>query len=59
MQARGEKHQRLVQVFSRKVAKEILVASVARWEEHLRMPIFLKWKCQEICQTVEQMSEKQ
>ena len=29
-QARGEKHQRLIQVFSRQGAKEILVAIVAR-----------------------------
>ena len=30
MQAKGEKHQRLFQVFSRQGAKELLVASVAR-----------------------------
>ena len=29
--ARGEKNQRLFQVFSRQGANEILVASVARW----------------------------
>ena len=37
VQARGEQHQRLSQIFTRQGAKEILVASVARWEEHLRM----------------------
>ena len=34
-QARGEQRQRLFQIFSRQGAKEILVASVARWEDHL------------------------
>ena len=52
MQARDEKHQRLFQVFSGQGAKEVL-------EEHQRMLIFLEQKCQEICQTVEQRSERQ
>ena len=36
-QARSEKHKKLFQIFSRKGAKEIPVASLVRWEEHLRM----------------------
>ena len=36
-QPRGENHQRLFQIFCRQGAKEILVASVARWDAHLRM----------------------
>ena len=44
-QARGEQHQRLFQIFSRQGAKEILVASVARCEQHLRMLIVLERKC--------------
>ena len=40
-QARGEQHHRLLQIFSRQGAKEILVASVSRWEEHLGMLVVL------------------
>ena len=36
-QARGEQHQRLFQIFSRQGAKDMPVASVSRWQEHLRM----------------------
>ena len=36
-QARGEQHQGVFQIFRRQRAKEILVASVARLEEHLKM----------------------
>ena len=54
MKARGENNQRLFRVFSRQGAKEILVASVARWEEHLRMLIYLERKCQELDETVGQ-----
>ena len=59
VQARGEEHQRLFQVFSRQGAQAILVASVARWEKYQKMLIFLEQTCQELCQTVEQMSERQ
>ena len=41
VQARGERHQRLFQAFKRQGAKELLVASLARWEEHRRMIIIL------------------
>ena len=44
MQARGEGRQRLFQAFNRQGAKEILVASLARWEEHQRMIIVLEQK---------------
>ena len=53
-QARGEKHQRLIQIFSRQGAKELLVASVARWEEHLRMLMVLERRCLELSDAVEQ-----
>ena len=42
-----------------KEQNEILVASVARWEEHQMMLIRLEQKCQELCQVIEQMSERQ
>ena len=45
--------------FGRQGAKEILVASVARWEEHPRMRIVLERKCLDLSETVEQLSEKQ
>ena len=41
-QARGEKHKKMFQMLSRHGAKEILAASVARREEHLRMLIVLE-----------------
>ena len=57
-QARGERHQRLFQIFSRQGAKEILVAGVARWE-HLRLLIVLDAKCLDLGEAIEQLSEKQ
>ena len=59
MQARGEGHQRLLQAFSRQGANKILVASVARLEEHQRVLIILEQKRQELCQPFEQTSERQ
>ena len=38
-QVRIEKHKKLFQIFSRKKEKEIPVASLVRWEDHLRMLI--------------------
>ena len=58
-QARGEQRQRLFQIFSRQGAKGILVASVARWEEHLRMLTVLERKCLDLSEAIEQLSEKQ
>ena len=37
----------------------MLVASVARWEEHLRMLIVLERECLELKEEIEHMSEKQ
>ena len=45
-QARSEKHKRkLFPIFSRRGAQEIPVASMARWEEHLRMLTVLQREC--------------
>ena len=58
-QASGEPHQRLFQIFSRQGAKEILVASVERWEEHPRMLKVLERECLDFSEAIEQLSEKQ
>ena len=58
-QARGEQSQGLFLIFSRQGATEILVACVARWEEHLRMLIVLERKCTDLSEANEQLSEKQ
>ena len=57
-QARGEIHQRLFHAFSQQGAIEILVASAARRDEHQRMLIILEQKSQELCQAIEQVSER-
>ena len=36
-----------------------MVASVARWEEHLRMLIVLERKCLDLREAVEHLSEEQ
>ena len=59
MHARGERHQQLFYPLSQHGAKDILVASVARWDEHERMLIILEQKSQELCQAIEQTSEMQ
>ena len=58
-QTRSEKHKRLFQTLSRQGAKEILVASVARWEEHLRMLTVQERECLDLSEAIEQLSEKQ
>ena len=58
-EARGEQHQRVFHIFSRQRAKEILVDSVARWEEHLRILIVLERRCLDLSEAVGQLSEKQ
>ena len=58
-QARGEKCKRLFQIFSRQGANEILLASMARWEEHLRMLIVLERECLELREEIEHLSEEQ
>ena len=57
-QARCEKRKKLLQIFSRQGANEIPVASVARWEEHLRMLIVLGRECLELREEFEHLSEK-
>ena len=58
-QARGKQHEKLFQILIRRGAKEILVASVATWEEHLRMLIVLEQKCLDLSEAIQQLSEKQ
>ena len=58
-QARGEQHKHMFHIFSRQGAKEILVAKVARWEEHLRMLVGLERDCLDLSEAMEQLSEKQ
>ena len=58
-QARSEKHTKLFQIFSRQGAKEIPVASMARWEEHLTMLMILERECLDISEAIKQLSEKQ
>ena len=43
--ARGEKASKIVPGLQSARSKEFLVASVARWEEHLRMLIYLERTC--------------
>ena len=57
-QARGEKHKKMFQIFSRKGAKEILVASVARWEEHQRMIMVLERECLDLSEAIEPLRAK-
>ena len=58
-QARSEKRKKLFQILSRQEAKEIPVASMARWEEHLRMLIVLERECLDLTEANEHLSEKQ
>ena len=57
--ARGEKHKKCSSSSGDKGAKEILVASVARWEEHLRMLTVLERECLDLSEAIEHLSEKQ
>ena len=59
MQARGERHQRLFHASSQQGANEVLVASVARWDERERMLIILEQRSHQLCQANEQISERQ
>ena len=47
------------QIFSRQGANEILVASAARWEEHLGLRLVLERECLELNEATEHLSEKQ
>ena len=57
--ARGEQQQRLFHTLSQKGTSDFLVATVARWDEHERLLVIQEKKCQDLCQAVEQMSERQ
>ena len=57
--ARSEKSKKLFQIFSRQGANEILVASMAKWEEHLRMLVLLERACLALREEVEHLNEKQ
>ena len=39
--------------------RDFLVVTVASWDEHERMRVIHEQKCQELCQAVEQISERQ
>ena len=58
-QARSEKRKNLFQIFSRQGANEILVTSMARWEEHVRVLIVVERECLELSEEIEHLSEKQ
>ena len=55
-QARSEKRKKLFQIFSIQGASEIVVASMVRWEEYLRVLIVLE---RELKEASEILSEKQ
>ena len=52
-QTRGEQRQILFHILSRQGAKEILVASVAIWVEHLRMLIVMERRCLDLSEAIE------
>ena len=58
-QARSEKSKKLFQIFSRQGVNEILVASMARWKEHLGMLVVLERECLAFREEVEHLNEKQ
>ena len=59
LHARGERQQMLFHTFSQKGTSDFWTASVERWDEHERMLIIHEQKCQELCQAIEQQSERQ
>ena len=56
-QARSEKSKKLCQIF-RQVANEVLIASMARREEHLRMLVVLQRECLALREEVEHSDER-
>ena len=58
-QARSEKKKKLFQISSIQGTKEIRVASMARWKEHLRMLIVLERHCLELREEIEHLTDKQ
>ena len=59
LNARGEKQQRLFHTFRQQGTSEFMVASVARWDQHARMPGIHEQKCKERSQTVKHLSDRQ
>ena len=59
MHARAERQQRLFHTFSRKRTSDFWVATVERWDEHECMLVIHEQKCQELCQAIEQMGERE
>ena len=59
LHAKGERQQRLFRTFSQKGTSDFWVASVERWDEHERMLVIHEQRCLELCQAIEQMSERQ
>ena len=57
-QARSEKSEKLFQIF-RQGANEVLIASMARWEEHLKRLVVLERHCLALREGVEHLSERQ
>ena len=58
-QARSENSKKMFQIFSRQGANEILVASMARGEEDLRMLVVLERDCLALREEVGHLNEKQ
>ena len=57
-QARSEKSKKLFQIF-RQGANEVLIASMARWEEHLKGLVVLERHCLALREEVEHLNERQ
>ena len=56
-EARSAKSKKLFQIF-RQGANEVFIASMARWEEHLRGFVVLERHCLALREEVEQSNEK-
>ena len=57
-QARSEQSKKFFQI-SRQSANEVLIASMARWEEHLRMLVVLERECLAVREEVEHSNVRQ
>ena len=57
-QARSETKKKLFQIF-RQGANEVLIASMARWREHLRMLVVLERQCLALREEVELLNERE
>ena len=58
-QARGVKHKKMFQILSRQGAKEITVASMARWAENMRILTVLERECLDPIEAIEHLSATQ